>query len=354
MSQAGLAIFIFLIGVRVDFHELRRQSGLAVVTSNISFLVPFVMGFGAAFYLYPRYGSGSQLIFGLFMGTAMSAAAFPVLARILIERNLMGTRLGSIAIACAALADLAAWVMLAVIVAMQKNDPNARPFWLTMAYIAIYLGVAYVLARALNAWANRLDEKRLPLDSILIFVVLALVSGAVGEQLGVHALVGAFIAGLVTPRKFRHQLMDKLEPVTLLILMPIFFALTGIRTKFVFNGGAAMYVDFALILFVAIASKWGATMLGARAKGMDWREACQLGLMMNTRGLVQLVVLNVGLDTGILSPPLFSMMVCMALLTTFMTTPLMDLFGEKRDRKKHKVKVAVAGAAEKIAINSIN
>jgi Kef-type K+ transport system membrane component KefB len=223
-----------------------------------------------------------------------------------------------------------------------------------MAYIALYLGIAYVLAGALNAWANRLDEKKLPLDSILLFVVLALVSGAVGEQLGVHALVGTFIAGLVTPRKFRHQLMDKLEPVTLLILMPVFFALTGIRTKFAFNGGIDFYLDFALILFIAIASKWGATMLGARAKGMPWREASQLGLMMNTRGLVQLVVLNVGLDTGILSPPLFSMMVCMALLTTFMTTPLMDLFGDKRDRKEHKVKVAVTGTPQEITINSIN
>jgi Kef-type K+ transport system membrane component KefB len=148
--------------------------------------------------------------------------------------------------------------------------------------------------------------------------------------------------------------MDKLEPVTLLILMPVFFALTGIRTKFAFNGGIGFYFDFALILFVAIGSKWGATMVGARAKGMPWREACQLGLMMNTRGLVQLVVLNVGLDTGILSPPLFSMMVCMALLTTFMTTPLMDLFGERRERKKQKVRVAVAGAGEEITINSVN
>jgi Kef-type K+ transport system membrane component KefB len=354
LSQAGLAIFVFLVGVRVDFHELRRQSGLAFVTSNVSVIIPFLMGIATAVFLYPRYGTGSLLIFALFIGTAMSATAFPVLARILMERNLLGTRLGSVAIVCAALADLAAWVLLAVIVALTKNDPHARPLWLTIGYIALYLGVALVLGRVLNAWAHRLDEKKLPLNSILIFVVLALVSGAVGEALGVHALVGAFIAGLVTPRKFRHQLIDKLEPVTLLILMPLFFALTGIRTKFMFNAGLGVYADFLLIMFVAVAGKWGGTMIGARSKGMEWREACQLGLMMNTRGLVELVVLNVGLDIGILSPPLFSMMVCMALLTTFMTTPLMDLFGEKRDRKTPKVKVAVAGSAQEITITSIN
>lgn len=337
LSQAGLAIFIFLVGVRVDFAEL-RQSGIAVVTSNVSVIVPLLMGFATAQYLFPRYGTGSKLNFALFIGTAMSVTAFPVLARILIERNLLGTRLGSVAIACAAVDDITAWILLATIVALTKHDAQARPLWLMVVYVAIYIGVLLVLGRILDAWSQRFDEKKLPLDSILIFVVLALVSGAVGEALGVHALVGAFMAGLVTPRKFRQQLIDKLEAVTLLILMPLFFALTGIRTRFMFNAGAGIYLDFLLILVVAIASKWGGTMIGARAKGMGWRDACQLGLLMNTRGLVELVVLNVGLDVGILSPPLFSMMVCMALITTFMATPLMDLFGRRQ------LKVA-AGAA---------
>jgi Kef-type K+ transport system membrane component KefB len=337
LSQAGLAIFIFLVGVRVDFAELRRQSGIAIVTSNISVILPLLMGVATAQYLFPRYGNGSRLNFALFIGTAMSVTAFPVLARILMERNLLGTRLGSVAIACAAVDDITAWILLAVIVALAKHDPNTRPLWLMIVYIAIYVGVVLILGRILNTWSKRFDEKRLPLDSILVFVVLALVSGAIGEQLGIHALVGAFMAGLVTPRKFRQQLIDKLEAATLLILMPLFFALTGIRTRFMFNAGAGFYFDFLLILTVAILSKWGGTMIGARAKGMAWRDACQLGLMMNTRGLVELVVLNVGLDIGILSPPLFSMMVSMALVTTFMATPLMDRFGVQR--------VQVAGAA---------
>jgi Kef-type K+ transport system membrane component KefB len=339
LSQAGLAIFIFLVGVRVDFAELRHQSKIAVVTSNISVIVPLLLGLGVAQYIFPRYGNGSPAIFALFIGTAMSVTAFPVMARILMERNLLTTRLGSVAIACAAVDDITAWILLAVIVAMTKSDPHARPLWLMIVYIAVYLGVAFVLRRVLDAWSKRFDERKLPLDTILVFVVLALVSGAVGEQLGVHALVGAFIAGLVTPRKFRQQLIDKLEAVTLIILMPLFFALIGIRTQFIFNAGAGMYFDFFLILLVAVASKWGGAMIGARAMGMGWREASQLGLLMNTRGLVGLVVLNVGLDLGILSPLLFSMMVAMALVTTFMATPLMDLFALK------KLKVANAVSA---------
>jgi Kef-type K+ transport system membrane component KefB len=194
-------------------------------------------------------------------------------------------------------------------------------------YLAAYIAIMFILGRVLNAWAKQIDEGKLPLNAMAIFVVLALVSGAAGEWIGIHALVGGFTAGLVTPRKFRQQLIDKLEAVTLLLLIPLFFVLTGIRTNLIFKVGAGAYLDLVLILLVAVVSKWGGTMIGAHAKGMGWRDACQLGLMMNTRGLVELIVLNVGLEAGILSPTLFSMMVCMALVTTLMTTPLMDRVG---------------------------
>jgi Kef-type K+ transport system membrane component KefB len=203
---------------------------------------------------------------------------------------------------------------------------------MTIVYIAIYIGVMFILGRVLHAWSKRLDKRKLPLDSMLLFVVLALVSGAVGEWVGIHALVGAFMAGLVTPRQFRRQLIGKLEAVTLTVLMPVFFALTGIRTNLIFKTGAAAYLDLLVILLVAITSKWGGTMIGALARGMSWRDACQLGLLMNTRGLVELIVLNVGLETGVLSPALFSMMVLMALVTTCMTTPLMDWIGGTHER----------------------
>jgi Kef-type K+ transport system membrane component KefB len=225
---------------------------------------------------------------------------------------------------------MTAWILLAAIVTLTKHDVNARPLWLMLVYAAVFIGIMLLLGRVLQAWSKRIETRKLPMESMLIFVVLALVAGAAGEWIGIHALVGAFIAGLVTPRQFRPQLIDKLEALTLLVFMPIFFALTGIRTNLIFQLGGSAYFDLLLILLVAVASKWGGTTIGARLKGMPLREACQLGLMMNTRGLVELIVLNVGLDSGILSPPLFSMMVCMALVTTFMATPLMDWFAGKR------------------------
>jgi Kef-type K+ transport system membrane component KefB len=330
LSQAGLVVFIFLVGVRVDFAELRRQSRVAVVTSNISVILPLAMGLGLAQYLFPRYGSGDPIAFALFIGTAMSVTAFPVLARILIERDMLGTPLGSVAIGCAAVDDITAWVLLAVIAALIRHGSGVSPLWLMFVYLAIYLAVILIAGRALEIWSRRVPEGTLGLDGVMIFLVFALLSGAAGEWIGIHALVGAFLAGLATPRRLRQQLIGKLEAITLVLLMPIFFALIGIRTNLLFHTNPGAYLDLLLVLVVAVASKWGGTMLGARAVGMDWHSACHLGLLMNTRGLVELIVLNVGLESGILAPTLFSIMVCMALATTFMTTPLMDWIGGRR------------------------
>jgi Kef-type K+ transport system membrane component KefB len=184
--------------------------------------------------------------------------------------------------------------------------------WPMFAYLAIYLAVMLIAGRALEIW-RRVPEGTLGLDGVVIFLVFALLSGAASEWIGIHALVGAFLAGLATPRRLRRQLIGKLEAITLVLLMPIFSALIGIRTNLLFHTVPGAYLDLLLILVVAVASKWGGTMLGGRAAGMDWRGACRLGLLMNTRGLVELIVLNVGLESDILAPTLFSMMVCMAL-----------------------------------------
>lgn len=285
VSQGGLTICVFLVGVRVDFAELRRQSGIAVVTSNISVIVPLTMGIACAQYLFPRYGSGSRFLFALFSGTAMSVTAF------LFWRASLWS----------AICSGHGW----------DRCSNGRPAWLMLVQIALYLAAMVVLGRILNAWSNssknvlshyqRMDRDPCP-------------GGRVHR--GPHY-----------PRKFRQLLIDKLDTVTLLLFVPIYFALTGIRTSLIFRAGTGSYLDLLLILLVAIASKLGGTMIGARAKGMGWQDACQLGLMMNTRGLVELIVLNLGLNIGILSPALFSMMVLMALVTTGMATPLMDWVG---------------------------
>jgi Kef-type K+ transport system membrane component KefB len=331
LSQVGLVIFIFIVGVRVDFAELKRRSGVAVVTSNISVIVPLLMGITLAQYLYPKYGSGDHMVFALFIGTAMSVTAFPVLARILMERNLLNTPLGSVAIACAAVDDITAWILLAILIALKNQDHNVRPVWIMLLFLVGYIGIMITMGRVLRAWSRRLDERNLPVGSMVMFIVLALLSGAAAEWIGVHALVGAFIAGLITPRQFRAQLIEKLETAMLLLLIPLFFALTGLRTNLLFRSGTDAYGDLLLVLVVAIASKWGGSLLGARAKGMSWQDASQLGLMMNTRGLVELIVLNVGLESGILSGTLFSMMVLMALVTTLMATPLMDWTAGKKE-----------------------
>jgi Kef-type K+ transport system membrane component KefB len=326
LSQAGLVIFIFLIGVRVDFDELRRQSRVAIVSSGASVLFPFFMGLALAPWLFQRYVSGNPPAFALLIGTAMSVTAFPVLARILAERNMIGTRLGTVAIACAAVSDLFAWIALAAIVSMTERGRGSRPLWQMLTLLVLYGLVLWCGGRLLHRWARRPPPGGLRLEMLVAFVVAALLSGAVGEWIGIHAMVGAFAAGLITPREFRAQLIEKLETITLVILIPLFFALTGIRTNLIFTSGIGAYGDLALVLLVASLSKWGGALLGARAGGMPWREASQLGVLMNARGLVELIVLNIGLETGILPPVVFSMMVCMALFTTFITSPALDWF----------------------------
>ena len=329
LSQAGLVIFIFLIGVRVDFAELRLQSRVVATAATASVGLPLITGLALAPYLFTRYGHGDSRVFALFIGTAMSVTAFPVLARILAERNIISSPLGTVALACAAVSDLVAWMLLAAIVALSPQGAHARPLWQVFALLILWGAALWALGRTLRRWAKHLPAGGMRLEMLVVFVVVALLSGAVGEWIGVHAIVGAFAAGLVTPREFRAPLIEKLETITLVLLIPLFFALTGIRTNLVFGAGTGGYADLALIIVIATAGKWGGALLGARAGGMGWRESSRLGVLMNARGLVELIVLNVGLESGILSPMLFSMMVFMALFTTFITSPLLDWLGAK-------------------------
>ena len=310
LSQAGLVVFVFLIGVRVDFGELRALGRATITGGTVGILVPLLTGLALSPYLFHRYGHGDPRVFALFIGTAMSVTAFPVLARILMERNMMGSSLGTVALSCAAASDLLAWILLAIAVSMTAHDRAATQLWQMLTWLIVF-GIAIGgVGRFLHRLARRYEPGELPLEILTAFVVLALLSGAVGEWIGVHAIVGAFAAGIATPREFRKPLIDKLESVTLVLLLPLFFALTGIRTNLIFASGGASgsspaagsYGDLILILVAATAAKWGGAMLGARAGGMPWREASQLGVLMNARGLVELIVLNAGLESGILPP----------------------------------------------------
>lgn len=331
LSQVGVVIYMFLVGLALNPQELRERGHAAVLTSHVSIIAPFVLGASLALFLYPRLSDDSVSFtsFALFMGAAMSITAFPVLARILIERRMLGTGLGTLAITCAAVDDVTGWCILAYIVVITRAHQHpSMPLWLTLTGLAAFLLVMLYGVRPLMGGLERAYSKRgqLSENTIAVMVVVLLASALTSEKLGLHLLFGSFLAGTIMPkgREFVRYVLDKFESVTVVLLMPLFFAFTGLRTSVRLIQGGQMWLYCAAIVAVAVAGKLGGSMIAARAAGTSWREAAGLGILMNTRGLMELVILNIGLDIGVISPAIFSMMVLMALLTTFMTTPLLE------------------------------
>jgi Kef-type K+ transport system membrane component KefB len=331
ISQVGLLVFMFLVGLELNPRLLRGRGHTALVTSHASIVVPFFLGSLLALRLYPRLSDASVTFtgFALFMGAAMSVTAFPVLARILTERGLMRTRVGTVAVACAAVDDVTAWCILAVVVAIVRASSGAVPVWATVAGSAAYVALMVLgVRRALAPLERRYERNgRVTQDMLGVILLVALASAWATEALGVHALFGAFLAGAVMPKGegFVHALTGKLEDVTVVLLLPLFFAFTGLRTHVGLVEGAQMWGYCGLIVLVAVAGKFGGSAVAARLTGMSGREAAAIGALMNTRGLMELVILNIGLDIGVISPAVFAMMVLMALATTFMTSPLLEL-----------------------------
>ncbi|MEK7832302.1 MAG: cation:proton antiporter [Acidobacteriota bacterium] len=337
LSQIGLLLFMFLVGLELDLKQLRELGRAAVITSQASIIAPFVLGFLLALYLYPRV-SDQQVGFtgfALFMSIAMSITAFPVLARILTERDLLRTRVGALAIACAAVNDVAAWCVLAGIIVIVRSSALPLPLWMTLAGSGAFLLVMLFVVKPALRKLVTLYEKRgsLSHDSLAVILLVTLASGWVTESLGLHALFGAFLAGVIMPRQreFTHEIWHRLESLTVVLLLPLYFAFTGLRSSFLLIVGAGMWFYCVVIILLAVIGKFGGSLLAARFSGMSWRESAAIGVLMNTRGLVELIILNVGLDLGVLSPALFSAMVLMALVTTFMTTPLLNLIYTNRD-----------------------
>jgi Kef-type K+ transport system membrane component KefB len=330
LSQVGLLLFMFLVGLELDLKKLRALGPSAVITSQVSIILPFILGFLLAFYLYPRFSGPSVnfIGFALFISIAMSITAFPVLARILTERNLLGTRVGSVAITCAAVDDVTAWLILAGIIVIIRSSSSELPVWLISTGLAAFvLVMLFVIRRALRKLTAIYDmQGNLTHDSLALILLLVLASGWITESLGVHALFGAFLAGVVMPRhhELSREIWQKIEALIVTLLLPLYFAFTGLRSSFFLIAGANMWLYCAIIIALAIVGKLGGSFFAARITGMSWREAAAVGVLMNTRGLVELVILNIGLDLGILSPALFSIMVLMALVTTFMTSPLLN------------------------------
>lgn len=331
LSQIGLLIFMFLVGLEMNINELKSAGGATLLSSHASITVPFVLGSFLALFLYSRLSDDSVSFtsFSLFLGSAMSITAFPVLARILRESGMLRSRLGTVAIACAAVNDVTGWCILAyIIVLIRAGHSGTRP-WFTIlgvigfALIMIY-GVRPLLRRLETMYAKRGE---LSGGALAVLLQLVLLSALCTERLGIHLLFGAFLMGAIMPRNkhLARYLFDRFETITVTLLLPLFFVVTGLRTSITLLKGREMWMYFGMIILVATAGKFGGSMLASWLSGMQWREAAGLGALMNTRGLMELVILNIGLDVKVISPALFSMMVLMAVVTTFMTTPALKI-----------------------------
>ena len=329
LSQVGLLLFMFVVGLEVDLNRVLKQRAAVILISNVSIVLPLALGIGLARVLYPQF-AGEHVefsAFALFVGTAMSITAFPVLARILKERNLLGTGLGTMAISCAAIDDISAWLLLAVLTAMVRSGQSWHHFAVTLLLLVAFVVIMLLPIRQTATFMeSRYQNKGAGLEFMSFLVLFMLAASWTTERLGVHALFGAFMAGLVMPKNERMiaDVVDRIESLSLVLLLPLFFALTGLRTHIDLLSDTPMWGYAVAITATAVVGKLAGAAFTAKATGMNWKDSFGLGVLMNTRGLVELVILNAGLDLGILSPTLFTMMVLMALITTLMTSPILS------------------------------
>lgn len=330
VAQLGVVVYMFLVGLELNVDVIRQRAHATVATSHASIVAPFVLGSALALLLYPRLATNdvSFTSFALFMGVAMSVTAFPVLARILKDRRMTQSELGAVALACAAADDVTAWCLLAFVVGVTQAEIESAA-WVAVLTVAFIATMFFVVRPIVARLVARARDPEPTVDTLAAAIVGLLASALVTEHVGVHAIFGAFLFGAIIPHDSRmaRTLVEKLEMMVTVLLLPAFFALTGMRTEIGLLSGLAEWLLCGLIIAVATAGKFGGTLAAARLTGMKWRDAASLGILMNTRGLMELVVLNVGLDLGVISPRLFTMMVIMALVTTLATTPVLELIG---------------------------
>ncbi|RVT78345.1 cation/H(+) antiporter [Flavobacterium sufflavum] len=329
LSQIGLIFFMFVIGMELDLKVLKNKAHDAVVISHASIVIPFALGLTLAFFIYPIFAPmGVEFSsFGLFMGIAMSITAFPVLARIVQEREMQKTKLGTIAITCAAADDITAWCILAVVIAIVKAGSFASSLYV-IGMAVLYVIIMLKIVRPFLKRVGDLNSTRESLNKpvVAIFFLTLLFSAYASELIGIHALFGAFLAGAIMPEnnKFRNIFIEKVEDVSIIVLLPLFFVFTGLRTQIGLLNDPYLWKVTGLIIAVAVVGKFFGSALAAKFVGQSWKDSLAIGALMNTRGLMELVVLNIGYDLGVLSTEIFTMMVIMALVTTFMTGPALD------------------------------
>ena len=330
LSQIGLILFMFVIGMELDLKVLKNKAHEAVLISHASIIIPFALGMGLAYFIYQSFApEGVQFLsFGLFLGIAMSITAFPVLARIVQERGLHKTRLGTIVITCAAVDDITAWCLLAAVIAIVKAGSFVSALYI-IVLAALYVFLMIKVIRPFLKKVGDLHSSRENLSKpiVAIFFLTLIISSYATEAIGIHALFGAFMAGVIMPEntKFRNIFIEKVEDIALVLLLPLFFVFTGLRTEIGLLNDPYLWKVTGLIILVAVVGKFIGSALAAKYVGQNWKDSLTIGALMNTRGLMELVVLNIGYDLGVLTPEIFAMMVIMALVTTFMTGPALDL-----------------------------
>ncbi|MEA2698268.1 MAG: hypothetical protein QOI66_2539, partial [Myxococcales bacterium] len=342
LAQVGVILYMFLVGLELDTNLLRKRTHATVAVSHASIVVPFLLGCTLALLLYPRVASSDVpfTYFALFCGVAMSVTAFPVLARILTDRGVQTTRLGVTALACAAVDDVTAWCLLAFVVSVVKARAagGLLTVGLTGGFIAMMvLGVRPLLLRLVRTHERTGDVNKTVLTAVLVGLLF---SSLATEFIGIHAVFGAFALGAIIPSesKIAKELLHRLEDFVVVLFLPAFFAYTGMRTQVGLLSSATEWLLCLLIIITACVGKFGGSFVAARLTGMAWRDSAALGVLMNTRGLMELIVLNIGLDLRVISPTLFAMLVIMAIVTTMATTPLLDLLTAGIERKPRAVR----------------
>ncbi|MGL4465330.1 MAG: cation:proton antiporter [Planctomycetia bacterium] len=328
IAQIGVILFMFLVGLELNTGVLRKQGAAIIGVSHAGIVFPFVLGSTFALVLYPRYSSSDVpfTVFAMFLGVSMAITAFPVLARILSERGLNRTQLGSVALACAATDDATAWCLLALVVGVAQAKLGGA--LMTLVWTAVYVAVMLAVVRPIAArWVAKVDERDAVSQPVAAVVFVALLASALTTELiGIHAIFGAFLLGAVIPHDSRiaREFIQKMEDLVGVLLLPAFFAVTGSRTQIGLIAGWVDLLFCVAVILVATAGKWAGCTAAGRVAGLRWRDAVAVGVLMNTRGLMELIVLNIGLDLKVLSPTLFTMLVVMAVVTTMTTTPVLD------------------------------
>lgn len=344
LSQIGLILFMYVVGMELDLKVLKNKANDAVVISHASIVIPFALGIGLSYFMYYKFAPDGVefLSFSLFMGIAMSITAFPVLARIVQERGIHKTKLGTIVITCAAADDITAWCLLAAVIAIVKAGSFASAIYIIMMAVGYVVLMMFLVKPFLKKVGDLYANKgNLSKPVVAIFLLTLIISSYLTEIIGIHALFGAFMTGAIMPdiAKFRNIFIEKVEDVSVILLLPLFFVFTGLRTEIGLINDSYLWQVTGLIIAVAVAGKFFGSALAAKFVGQNWRDSLTIGALMNTRGLMELVVLNIGYELGVLSPQVFTMMVIMALITTMMTGPALDLINyifKERESSKAK------------------